>query len=252
MTGPEPSRAPIDLRQPRELGAMFRDGFGLYFREFRTFALIALAVVVPVELIVSGIGLGLFSADYDPTPSLEVTIVPLVARTFVMGPLLTAMCIYVLLDAADGTKPRARSAIQRGLDVFGALLVVMLLVALAFIAGLFLLIVGAIVAAVYLAFSMQAAVVEKSRGADALRRSFELVRGSWWRVFAFALLAYLVTNGLAALTALPFASAAESTGEAVYQLGGSILGTVLFAPPLALIMSLLYFDQRYRKDVLSA
>ena len=248
MTEPEPSRAPLDLRRPRELAALFNDGFGLYFREFRTFLLIALAVVVPVELIVSGVGLGQFTAAYDRSPAPEVTIVPLVARTFVIGPLLTAMCIYVLLDTADGRKPSARAVIQRGLDVFRDLLVVMLLVALAFICGLVVFIVGAIVVAVFLAFSMQAAVVEKSRGADALRRSFELVRGSWLRVFAFALVAYLVTNGAAALVALPFASAAESTGDAVYQLGGTILGTVLFAPPLALIMSLLYFDRRYRKD----
>lgn len=249
MTEPEPARAPFDLRRPRDLGALLSDGFGLYLREFRTFVLIALAVVVPVELIVSGVGLGQFTAAYDPSPPPEEMVLPLVARTFVVGPLLTAMCIYVLLDVAGGGRPRARAAIQRGLDVFGALLVVMLLVALAFAAGLLVFIVGAIVVAVYLAFVMQAAVIDRQRGPDALRRSFELVRGSWWRVAAIVLLAYVVTNGAAALVALPFASAAKSSGEAVFGMAGATLGTVLFAPLFALIITLLYFDQRTRRDI---
>jgi hypothetical protein len=247
VTAPQPPRAPLDLRRPRDLGALLNDAFGLYLREFGTLFLVAAAVVVPVELIVRGAGLGQFTASYDPTPAPAVTIVPALAEVLVISPLLTAMSIYALLDVAGGRRPRARSVIQRGLDVFGALLVVVLLFAAAFIMGLFAFLVGAVVVATFLAFSMQAAVIEDRRGADALRRSFELVRGSFWRVLGIALLAYLLTQAGVAVVTIPFVAAADATGEAIFQLVGAAFGIALFAPPFALVMTLLYFDQRTRR-----
>jgi len=44
----------------------------------------------------------------------------------------------------------------------------------------------------------------------------------------------------------PFLGAADSSGSAVYQLIGTTVGGVLFAPPAALIITLLYFDQRLK------
>ena len=247
MTKPEPPRAPLDLRRPRDLGALLKDGLSLWFREFGTFALVGLAVVVPVELIVRGLGLGQFTADYDPTPAPAAAIVPALAEALVLTPLLTSMCIFAVLDAGTGHKPRVRTVIQRGLDVFGPVLVVMLLLVAALIAGLFAFLIGALIAATFLAFSLQAAVVDGRRGADALRRSFELVRGSFWRVLGVALLAYLLTQVAVAAVGVPFIAAAEATGEAVFQLVGATIGIALFYPPFALIMTLLYFDQRNRR-----
>ena len=249
MTGPEPPRAPIDLHRPRDLGALLSDGLRIYFRGFRTFILIALAVVVPVELIVRGIGIGQFTADYDSTPAPAAAIVPAVAEALVIWPLVTSMCIFAMLDMADGRKPSVRAAIQRGLDIFGGLLVVTLMFAVAFIGGLFLLFVGALVVSVYLAFVMQAAVIDGRRGTDALRRSVELVQRSWWRVLAMAFVAFVATYAPAALAGAPLLAAAQSTGEGVFQLIAGTVGLVISAPPLALIMTLLYFDQRARKGI---
>ncbi len=250
MTTPEPPpQAPIVLQRPRDLGTILSDGLRVYFREFPTFILVALAVVVPVEVIVRGVGIGQFTADYDESPPPEATAIPALAEALVITPLLTSMCIFALLDVATGRKPRAREVIQRGLDLFGPLLVVMAMLVLAIFAGLFALIVGALIVAVYLAFVMQAAVIDGRRGFDALRRSFELVQRSWWRTFAIALVAFLVTYLPAALVTTPFLAAADSTGHAVFQLVGGTLGVVVSAPPLALMMTLLYFDQRARKGV---
>ena len=248
MTAPQPpSRAPLDLRQPRDVGSLISDAFALYIREFRTFFLIAVAVIVPVNLIVGGVGLGEFTGDYDPTPSPASTLVPNLAQALVSIPLLNAMCIYAMLDAAEGRKPQAREAIQRGLDIFAPLLGVLALYALSVLGGFFLLLVGAVFFAIYFGFAMQSAVVEDCRGRAALLRSGEIVRGSWWRVFGVTLLAYLLTNALVALVAAPFLGAADSTGKALYQLIGQTVGGVLFVPPYVLIVTLLYFDQRTRK-----
>ena len=249
MTPPQPPRAPLDLRRPRDVGALIADAFTLYFRDFRTFFLIAVAVVVPVNLIVEGIGLGQLTADYDPSPGVAENLIPVVSSFFLIAPLTTAMSIYALLDLSDGRAPSAGSAIQRGLDIFAPLLLVMILYAATVILGAFALIVGAIFAFVVFVFCIQAAVVEGKRGSDALRRSWELVMGSWWRVFGVTLAANFLVGALSALIAAPFLGAADSTDSAVFQLIGQTIGGVLFAPPAALITTLLYFDQRLKKGL---
>jgi hypothetical protein len=249
VTEPQPPRAPIELRRPRDLGALLRDGLRIYFRGFPTFIAIALAVVVPVEVIVRGIGLGQFTAEYDKTPSPAAAFVPAIAEALVIWPLVTSMCIFAALELADGRKPRLLEVMQRGLDVFSALLVVTVMFVIAFLAGLFLLLIGGLVVVVYLAFAMQAAVIDGRRGTEALQRSVELVQRSWWRVLGIAFVAFAFTYAPGALVSAPLLSAAESSGEAVFQLLGGTIHLTLWAPPLALIMTLLYFDQRARKGI---
>jgi hypothetical protein len=246
VTAPQPPRAPLDLRRPRDVGALLADGFSLYFREFRTFFLIAVAVVVPVNLIVGGIGLGQLTGEYDSSPSAAEDIITLATSFLVVAPLTSAMCVYALLDVADGTRPRARSVIQRGLDVFPPLLVVILLYGGGVALGLLALVIPGIYLAVRWSFSTQAVIVEGKRRVEALSRSGELVQGSWWRVFGVTLLANFLVGALSSLIAAPFLSAANSTGHAVYQLAGQTVGGVLAVPPAALITTLLYFDLRTR------
>lgn len=242
MTEPQPPRAPLDLRRPRDVGALIGDGFSLWFREFRTFFLIAAAVVVPVELIVGGIGLGQFTAEYDASPEAAEILIPRFTEFFVISPLVTAMSIYALLDIADGRRPQAGSAIQRGLDAFAPLLLVIVMFAAAVTLGLLALIIPGIYLLVRLSLCIQAVIVEGERGADALRRSWDLVKGSWLRVAGITLAANFIVGGLSALVSAPLLAAADTSGDAVFQLIGQIIGGVLFVPPAALITTLLYFD----------
>jgi hypothetical protein len=246
VTEPQPPRAALDLRRPRDVGALIADGFSVYFREFRTFFLIALAVVVPVNVIVEGVGLGLLTAEYDSSPDVAESLIPIISTFLLVAPLTNAMCIYALLDIADGERPRAGSAIQRGLDIFAPLLVVMLLYAGTVILGAFVFLIGALIAFIFFGFCIQAAVVENLRGTAALRRSWQLATASWLRVIGITLAANFIVSALSALVAAPFLRVADSSDDALYQLIGQTLGGVLFAPPAALIITLLYFDQRRR------
>jgi len=250
VTEPEPPpRAPIQLNRPRDARTILFDGMRIYFRGLRTFMLVAIAVVVPVELIVRGVGLGQFTADYDKTPSPGEAFVPAIAEALVIWPLLASMCIYAAVEMSAGHEPRAREVIQRGLDSFGALLVVTAMFVIAFIGGLLLLVARGVAVVVDLAFVMHGNGVDGRRGADALSRSVELVRRSWWRVLGVAFVAFAFTYAPGALISAPLLAIADSTGEAVFQLAGGTIALVLSVPPLTLMMTLLYFDQRSRKGV---
>ena len=238
----------LELRRPRDLSGLLADGFGLLFRRFWTFIAIAAAVVVPVELIVSGIGLERLFSDYDPTPPLALLLVPAAVGALVTQPLVTAMTVHALRDMAGGGEPRARNAIARGLESFTPLFFTVLMAAVC-IAASALLIVVPIFLTVAWYFLPQAVVVENRRYVEALGASWQLVRGSWWRVFGIVLIANLIVGVAGAVISVPFVAGAEAADSAALQLASDIVVGVLTAPAVALIGTLLYYDLRARKAV---
>lgn len=90
-----------------------------------------------------------------------------------------------------------------------------------------------------------------------LRRSRQLVSGSWWRVFGILLLVLLIvsiiTNVIAVPFSLPWLFADGATGSltfgalAVSALGG-IVGATITAPFSAAATALLYVDRRIRRE----
>jgi hypothetical protein len=88
----------------------------------------------------------------------------------------------------------------------------------------------------------------------AFRRSTELVRGQWWRVFGILLLGGIIATIVSSILALPFGfvaglfGAPGSAGDLIVTaLGGIVAGTIT-APFSAGISGLLYFDQRMRRE----
>ena len=241
----------VDLRRPRDVGALLSDGFGTYFRNFSTFLALAAVVVVPVQLILSGIGLKQLWAHYDKTPSAAATFLPIVVNWLITTPLVTAMTIYALLDLGEGRRPNAREAILRGLEIFTAVLVPVVLAALGIIAGLIALIVPGIYLAVRWYFVAQAVVVEERRGPAALQRSWELVSGSGWRVFGILIIASLAIGSATRALQTPFTAGASAANMAFIQLIGVMVTQILAAPAGAVIGALLYFDLRTRKELMA-
>ncbi|MEY9837669.1 hypothetical protein [Streptacidiphilus sp. EB103A] len=120
------------------------------------------------------------------------------------------------------------------------------------------------VVALWLCISMglaaPALVLERQSIRAALARSFRLVRGAWWRVFGVTVLVSLLTGLVSGFIALPFtavdliANGTGSDGTAVSSLllaaiGGSI-GAALTLPITAGASTLLYIDQRIRREAL--
>jgi hypothetical protein len=237
----------LDLGRSRELGEIVRDALHVYRRFFGVFAVLALAVVAPVELIVEGIGLGQLTSGYDATPSTEENAISAAVLFFVITPLLTAMTATAVVEIGEGRKPDARSAIQAGLDVFTPLLGVLVLVFLGVLFGILLLVLPGIYLAVRWFVAPQTVIIEGRHGPEALQRSAELVRGSWWRVLGVVIVLNVVAGLFGLLIQSPFAAIADSVDSGAIALVGTILGNAVTLSFVALAGTLLYFDLRARK-----
>jgi hypothetical protein len=117
--------------------------------------------------------------------------------------------------------------------------------------------------AIKVSLAASVVVLENAGPAAGLRRSWGLVRGSWWRVFGIFLLGLLIVGAAAAVLEIPFvivARVAGGAGEFYGLLGtgtmaglivsavGSIVASTVTRPISAGISVLLYLDLRMRKE----
>jgi hypothetical protein len=236
----------IELERPRDAGALLRDSLVVYIRHFWTFLALGALVVVPSELVVSGIGMEQLTAGYDSTPGVAEAAIPAAVSYLVVAPLITAICVYALQSVAAGGKPRAREALVKGFESFTPIFFAVLLAALGILVGALLIVPG-----VYLFvrwyFVPQAVVLESAHGTGALRASGRLVEGSWWRTLGLILLVNVAGLLVAVVFAAPFTAAADSADRAIWAMIGQIVASSVTQPFGALFSTLLYFDLRQRK-----
>jgi hypothetical protein len=223
------------------------DALKVLFRHFGIFLALSAVVVVPVHLIVSGVGLEQLTARYDSSPSVEETIIPTAVSFLVVAPLINAICIHALQSVAEGRPLRAGASIVEGFEAFTPIFLAILLAAAGIAAGLLLLIVPGIYVAVRWYFVPQAVVIQGARGTGALSRSWDLTAGFWWRTFGILVVGNLAALLPGVLISAPLAAVAESTDRALWSLIGTIATETLTAPFLALLSTLLYYDLRARR-----
>ena len=95
-------------------------------------------------------------------------------------------------------------------------------------------------------FAVQAVAIENKSTFDALRRSHELVKGNWWRVFGIGVVFVLL--GIALL--IPAIIASVIVGFINAVLSNIVLGVAiaLVTPVMYIGSTLLYIDLRVRKE----
>lgn len=235
------------LARDRSLGELLDEAFGLYRRHLLLFVLLAAGVVVPVDLIVSGIGLGQLTSGYDSSPDVGTQLVPAVVSALVTVPLITAMNVRAVVAIADGHPPSPGQAAREGLDLFTPVLVAVLLASAGIMLGILALIVPGIILAVHWSVVAQVVTVEGERGPAALRRSWDLVRGDAWWVLGVLLVTNIIASLLAGIVTLPAAAGAESADSALIMLLATMVAEIFTLSFLAIAMTLLFFTLRARK-----
>jgi hypothetical protein len=237
----------FQLRQPRDVGTLFRDSLSVFVAHAWLFILLSAAVVIPVEVAVEGIGLEMLTSSYDESPPLVESAAPTVVGFLVMTPIITAICIYALHSIAEGERPSRGQVFVAGFEAFTPLFGAVALAALGIAIGFLALIVPGVYLAVRWYFVPQTVVIEGARGPAALTRSGELVQGFWWRTFGLVLLANLAIAIPGFLLLTPFTAIAASTDQAIWALVGTIVTTSVTTPFVALYSTLLYYDLLARR-----
>jgi hypothetical protein len=253
----------------RSIVEVLNETFSVYGKQFRKFIGLVAVVQVPIGLAVLGLAL-LFG---DGTASTLITNVLVNFGTvFVFGATVVAVAQHYLpgdvrIDVCYGRAWwRAMSLFLLG--IVNLVLAGLFFAALASVAAvgaspeeqawvrfLPLVLIPAVALTVYWFMSVQTVVVEGTRALGALRRSYGLIRGSWWRVFGRLLVIGLVVLGLSILVNTPLAVAAEASGADVTStLGfallaaGRIVVQIVVLPVLFIAGTLLYYDLRVRKE----
>jgi uncharacterized membrane protein len=180
----------------------------------------------------------------------------IVLIAFIIAAILAAVgTIAAVWDVQLGRKPGIRSAYRVAWRCFWPAVAAGILTGLAVGAGFILLIIPGII--VYLALSLANPIIvaEGSGGAEALSRSWNLTKGYRWKIFVAAFISGIVSWAISESIQLPM----QVLATAVYKdaaplwftmltLIGSLLGSVLSAPLLAIALCLIYYDARVRRE----
>lgn len=179
-----------------------------------------------------------------------VLVVTLLTQTFLTGLLMVVVGKAVLGrritfgEAWEELKPRLLPLL--GLTVLVAVIVTV---------GTFLFIIPGIAAYVFLSLATPALVLERGRVGMSLRRSTELVRGSWWRVFGLLVLAMLIAFVISLVIQLPFGFLGgadigqdASVGQLLIGELGYAVASTITVPFSAAVTALIYIDQRMRRE----
>ncbi len=172
----------------------------------------------------------------------------------------TGAVIVVVGEAVLGSRISAADALGRLSGRIWRLIGVSLLVFLITVLGLLLILPG-IYWMVLFSFATPVFVLERTRIRQALSRSAELVRGSWWRTLGIGLLGYLVGSVLSGIVTIPFALIAQgstsflsnsdtdiSVGNELILALGRLIGGTLSTPIIAGTFALMYVDRRMRRE----
>lgn len=253
-------------------------------------ALVALIVAVPAVLTT----LALSGADLTATDDSGTTInlgtqlssSVTAIYTVIAGIFLTGMLTAVVAEAVLGRrisigetwhKVRGRLLPLLGMTLLVALAAVVVVAVVTGIIVLLAVTSGAIVAvpvgillgigtlvliiwaAVKISLASPALVLERVGPITALRRSWSLSKGQWWRIFGISLLAQVIVATISNIVQLPGVvllgataadSGAPSVGAVIAVELVSVVVSALTAPFTSGVTALLYLDQRIRKEAL--
>lgn len=232
----------------RNLGDLLNETFAIYGRHFWQFIGLVAAVQVPFSF------LALVPPENIPA-FIAAGIVGFLATVLAYGAAVFAVGQHYVADEITITSCYRR-VWWRVVSLLAMGIILGFFVALVAVTAI--LIIPAVVTVVYLVYwsiAVQAVIIEGFKPVAAMKRSFGLIRGSWWRVFGITLVFGLVSLGLGILLTAPFAIAgrvaapdeATTLSTALNVLGSMVVAVVV--PPVGFIAgTLIYYDLRVRKE----
>jgi hypothetical protein len=234
----------------------------LYRAHWKTLMGIAAFILVPVNFLQSFLTRNVATSNpfnlssRPPTLPENSDYVATISAVFAIGlflfiqPFLAAAFARAASDVYMGAKPTIGGVYRFALSRTHSILWVTFLSALAVLGGFILLIVPGILFAIRFGFSPVVVAVEGARGTRAMRRSWRLAKGHFWKILGTLFLAGILSNVVAGILTLPFTISGIALGSNGWFLRwiGASIAAVIARPYAAMVGVLLYFDMRVRKE----
>lgn len=238
----------IDLTHPRDLGDILAACFGLYRHHFLLLAGIALAVVIPLDLLTLGLADGQLTG-YDGEFSFGAGGAAYgITYLLLATPLITAGHVTAVMDIGAGRTPSVGASLRRAggalLPLIGALLLTMLGILLGTIA----LVLPGIYLYVRWYVTAQSIVAEQRGPIEGIGRSWALTEDNWWRLFGISIVIGLISAILSALFGAPISAFADRYDSGLLLVLGTIVSDAIVLSFAALGATLVFFDLRARRE----
>lgn len=261
----------IAMLRPLGLGELLDQTFTLYRRHFWVFV----GIMALPQLFMLAVGLSMEALQASTSPQqaggdpqaaasaafgigiffLVGMLVMLVAfyATYVLA---LAATVFAVSDVYLGRPTSVRAAYGRVRGKVWRLLDVLISTGLRIVFGFMLLIIPGVVLLIRYALAIPAAVLEDLKANAAMKRSAELAKGRYGRIFVVLLLFMILSWVAALLLQFPFQIAQAiylQRGEMVPWLGilanvGGFLAGLLVGPLMTIALALVYYDQRVRRE----
>jgi hypothetical protein len=227
--------ATIDLNARRSVLQILMASVRLYWAYPLVFALLALAVVAPYDLLVlAATGKApLATQSAKVSTALTLTLIDLI----LIGPLISALHVQAVRAAGDGERPRIFDVARLGLRALPVVAAAEIIAGLGVLGGLVLFVLPGIYLLIRWAVVAQAAAIERTDWMGALRRSGELMRGNYFRVIGFLFVVAFITFGLRGIGV-----AIAGTSSRPAQVAVGIVIDTIGRSFTALTTAVLYFD----------
>ena len=251
--------------RPLAFGEILDVALKIFGRHWRTLVACVLVPTVPIQivsvLVVLSIAPEQFDLSNDPTsPSAgtdgaEIAGVLIVRLLEVLASILAwAACFKAVADGYLGREASVGGSLRFGLPKIPRLLGLSIIAGALIVIGLILIIIPGFVLMTFLSLAVPALLFERIGVFAAMGRSFELVSGRFWSILLLmivTILALLVVSFVFGLLlggiGVAVAEDSEAVGAAVTFVA-AVIATAITTPIFAAIISVLYFDQRVRKE----
>jgi len=250
--------------EPFRVGSCLSKSLSAFFKNFISFNVIGLIIMVPGVLLVIFLFGNTFAAlmAYDPATS---TAPPDIGENFataflgafvvmiVLQYLLTGAIVYGALQHLDGHKPSIAASLMQALRRIVPIILVAIITTVLVWIGMVLLIVPGIIIALMICVAIPVVMVEGPGVFASLSRSRALTKGSRWRLLGLLLVAFIGTAVVSMIISMVLGVAMLFLGDT-----GPMISTVvdvavqLFTTVfLAVVLAVAYHDLRVAKEGVS-
>jgi len=260
-----PDGGPPPLRE-LALGELLDVSVRICLSHWRTLLKAVLVVIVPVQIVSTIVTADYTLSSFDIGSSSEQTtreaidelnrhidgllissLLQILALVFA-----TAACLRAIVSSYLGETPDWRASLNYALSRATPLLALTALYVGGVALGALALLLPGIWLYIAWVFALPVLLVEGLRGPEALRRSYTLVRGRWWRTFGVIALGFLLAIVISTLARGVFLLGLLVADDDALVLALStiagIVGLAVSAPFQAALLTVLYFDTRVRTE----